>query len=172
VSAPQGEAKKAADRAYYLNNKERIKKRVREWESRNPERAAELKRKHAQSDHGREVNRIASERVRNREPGRASKWRAENREKHRPIREAYQATRRARAASAVPAWVDKKAIAKVYREAARLTFETGIPHDVDHIVPVISRFVCGLHVPWNLRAIPSAENRAKSNKLIDDLIYA
>lgn len=54
-------------------------------------------------------------------------------------------------------------IRKVYREADRLSLATGVKHNVDHIVPLNHPRVCGLHVAWNLRAIPAGPNMAKSN---------
>ena len=46
------------------------------------------------------------------------------------------------------------------------TEETGIPYEVDHIVPLINNKVCGLHVWNNLQVIPASINRSKSNNFI------
>lgn len=45
----------------------------------------------------------------------------------------------------------------------------GLKYEVDHIVPIKGRNVCGLHVPWNLRAIPKEQNREKNNRLDEAL---
>ncbi len=75
----------------------------------------------------------------------------------------YQASK----LNATPKWLTKeqlKEMQDLYVEAARLTKETGIPHEVDHEEPLQGKNVCGLHVPWNLRVVPRTENRKKSNK--------
>lgn len=66
---------------------------------------------------------------------------------------------------ATPPWADLKAIEAVYALAIQLTKETGILHHVDHIVPLGHKLVSGLHVEWNLQAIPWIENQRKFNKL-------
>lgn len=64
---------------------------------------------------------------------------------------------------ATPAWADRQAIREFYAGARRLTAATGELHVVDHVVPKISPFVCGLHVAANLRVIHWRENTAKAN---------
>ena len=71
---------------------------------------------------------------------------------------------------ATPPWITKEqrhAMRLLYVQAADMTRITGERYVVDHIVPLINKEVCGLHVPWNLRVITQEENLKKSNKLID-----
>lgn len=83
---------------------------------------------------------------------------------------AIQAAREAAKLNATPPWLtleDRSEIARIYAESSSKSKETGVPHDVDHIVPLRGKTVCGLHVPWNLRAIPAYENRRKGNALVE-----
>lgn len=83
---------------------------------------------------------------------------------NKPLYAAKTAKRRSRKLCATPTWADLKAIAKVYRLAAKISEQTGVRHVVDHIVPLQGRNVCGLHVAHNLQVIPEAENLRKANK--------
>jgi len=47
--------------------------------------------------------------------------------------------------------------------AQRLTRTTGVPHEVDHEVPLLGKAVCGLHWEGNLRVVARSENRRKGN---------
>jgi uncharacterized protein YdaU (DUF1376 family) len=81
---------------------------------------------------------------------------------------AIQANRNAQKIKATPIWLTKdhkRQISVIYSQAAIKTAETGIPHEVDHIVPLRGKTVCGLHAPWNLQILPCYKNRQKSNLL-------
>ena len=80
---------------------------------------------------------------------------------------ARQSKRRAVKRQASPKWLtdqQKIQIESKFIEALWLSNTTGIKHEVDHIVPLQNKTVCGLHVPWNLQVIPMVENRSKGNK--------
>lgn len=69
---------------------------------------------------------------------------------------------------ATPTWVNRNAIEAIYVEARQLTATTGMKHEVDHIIPIQGKRVCGLHVPWNLRVVTKAVNARKHAKFGDD----
>ena len=78
--------------------------------------------------------------------------------------------RRRKHRQATPRWLSRKQkseIRQLYQIAITMTKTTGEQYVVDHIVPLRSEFVCGLHVPWNLRVITQEENLRKSNQLVD-----
>lgn len=88
-------------------------------------------------------------------------WARDNRDKCNAIK----AKRRAAELRAMPPWYpdEHEEICKLYRRARQLSNETGIPHHVDHIVPLQGKNVSGLHCLANLQILTAQENFRKSN---------
>lgn len=63
----------------------------------------------------------------------------------------------------MPEDADKQKILWFYKEAERLTEETGIVHHVDHIIPISKG---GIHHQDNLQVLTKKENLSKGNKLL------
>lgn len=95
----------------------------------------------------------------------SKKWRFE----HKEYDAAKTAKRKALKLSATPAWANKDKIKTEYALAKWCTDVMGISYHVDHIVPLKSKEVCGLHVEANLRVIPATENISKSNHSWPDM---
>ncbi|ARU23730.1 hypothetical protein RSSE_c3349 [Ralstonia solanacearum] len=70
---------------------------------------------------------------------------------------------------AIPKWADPKKIKLVYEEALALYKSNGVKYHVDHVVPLISDLVCGLHWEGNLQIITASENRSKGNRHWPDM---
>ena len=138
-----------AQRRWNNRNAARISFKKKEWRLSNLDRQREIVRKWYMDN--REKREMSLRR-----------WRINNRNK----RNEYDASRRSKEKSAMPAWADKVAISAIYKEAAKLTLETGIKHHVDHIVPLQHRLVSGLHVPANLQILTASQNVRKNNHFI------
>jgi 5-methylcytosine-specific restriction endonuclease McrA len=73
------------------------------------------------------------------------------------------ANRRARVKNQLPTDANFDIIKEIYTECRRLSLETGIPHEVDHIIPIAKG---GLHHQDNLQIITMVENRKKGANIL------
>lgn len=167
---------KEATERWRIKNKDRVAAVRAAWKARNPElvnaRIAASTRKYRASH----PEKVRSEAERERHRIKQAKYRQTNRDKVQAYYEANKhlwnfqvSRRRASKRSATPAWADLTAIREIHRKCQEMTRATGIKHQVDHIVPLHSRLVCGLHVEHNLRVITLAENQRKKNKYWPDM---
>lgn len=91
-------------------------------------------------------------------------WRTGNKQRV----QATNSKRKARKKTAQPAWLNEQQlneIAELYEVCAAFRLYTGEDYHVDHIVPLVGKTVCGLHVPWNLQVLHWLDNMRKGNKL-------
>lgn len=149
-----------------------------EWERGNQTRA-EYFRQYNRSDAGKEAKQryyeankegiIAKARATPNELKNAyrKRWKEEN-----PIQVlADNKVRRRKHRDATPPWLTRKEkgeIRAMYQAAILSSKISGERYVIDHIYPLRSEVVCGLHVPWNLRIVTQRENLEKSNMLPDD----
>ena len=156
------EVKKNQDAAYYKVNAEKIKQRSKNWAASNPDKVRSMKSK---TKTGRQAE-YQKNKYKYREMTKA--WS----KKHPEYRAARDAIRRKNTNLAKPKWANSFFINEIYSLAQLRTKITGDQWDVDHIIPLQSKIVCGLHVPENLRVILHTDNMAKGNKFNpDDLLW-
>ncbi len=140
------------DAAYYETNKTKITSRAIQWNLDNKDKRKEICQRSYEKNKAKILQKAKEKRQA--EPAKElAKCRA---------RQTSQIQR-------MPKWADKKAIEAFYELARQKTKETGIPHHVDHVIPLRGKSVSGFHVESNLRVITSAENLSKGAKLPDTM---
>lgn len=150
-------------RAWRAANREHVNAQRRDYYAKDPEKGRSISSKWRKQnpDKVNAQQRAAYER----NPDKFRELARKNQKKYIGKYNANSARRHARKLNATPSWANKSLIDAAYEMAARKTQETGMKWHVDHIIPLQSKIVCGLHVESNLQVIPAKENLKKSNKL-------
>ena len=183
---------KAYMKAWHLANplteeqKEVARARTRAWSLANPltDEQKERRAERARTPESRENNTTRSKAWyaanRTRANASARSWAIANPDKvaeydarydkanpHK--RRAKVANRKATKIRATPQWANTFFIAEAYQLAVLREKTCGGKWHVDHIVPLISGIVCGLHCEFNLQVIPGKENTSKGNRYWPDM---
>jgi transketolase len=142
------ECKKKNKREWNKNNIDKIRKCNKRWQQLNRERMREAQKRWNLNhpDRRRKMN---------------NRWIKENPGKAT----AFVAKRRAVKKKALVAWANTNAIKEIYDKAKCLSKATGVLHEVDHIYPLQSKYMCGLHVENNLQILTKSENSSKNNRI-------
>ena len=137
-------------RKHYLNNKEKIKKRLKQYEFKNKERIALRVKLQRIRDSKQYKKNVKESKLR---------YRINNREKYLLENKIQSSKRRAKKLQAIPKFANIDKIKEIYKNCPK-------GYHVDHIIPLNNPIVCGLHVEWNLQYLSAKENCSKGNKLI------
>ena len=141
------ECKKVTNKKWQNKNPQKVKNAIKNWNKNNKDKI----QKYSKKSYYKHV-----EKNRN----RARAWQKENKARVT----ANVAKRTALKKQAIPSWANLETIKKIYQEAIVLTKATGVPHEVDHIYPLQSKYMCGLHVENNLQILTKKENLSKGNR--------
>ncbi len=155
---------KAAKAKYKRDNPEKVRAAMAKWQRDNPEKRKVITKKYRKANP--EKTKVATakwcEENADRNRAQIAKWKRNN----KGTVNAYFAKRNALKRSATTSWSEYDQIQELYKQAAQLRVN-GIDVHVDHIVPIQSPIVCGLHVLANLQILGARENMSKGNKLLD-----
>lgn len=180
---------KSYNAAYYEANKDKIREQTKEYYKNNRDKARATQKLYRANNKSKwaeylklNAEKIAAYRsayqITNAETirARSAKWSRENPGKIKEYVKANvhqkntrTARRRANKLKATPEWADAFIISEAYKLAQMRGRATGVIHHVDHVVPLQSRVVCGLHCEFNLRVIPRVENLSKNNRYWPDM---
>jgi len=172
----------ARAKAWRLANPERDKATHAAHAAKNPAREARRKADWAASNKTHVAAQMAAHYAANKDKivARSKKWVTDNAARAAQNQEAWRkrvslrrceqaSARRAGMPKATPAWTNRFFVREAFRLARQRTVVLGFKWHVDHIVPLKSNLVCGLHVENNLRVVPKAVNLAKGNRHWPDM---
>jgi hypothetical protein len=173
---------KARHRKYAAENPDKVKAQQQAWAEKNPDKVRAKSRKYYHSHKEHEAARMKAWTAKNPDwkKNYTKKWRLANIDhckaydaqywrNNKPLVYAKSARRRAALLRAIPSWADHDKIAAIYAQCIETAEATGIEYHVDHIVPLRSKIVCGLHCEGNLQILTGLDNSKKHNSYWPDM---
>lgn len=159
------ECVRLAHYAYYANHKDTALQCISKWQTKNKAKVNEATHKWRTTNPDQAKTTVDNYYKNNREAKlqRNKNWR----ERNKPLLQFYNSKRRAQIKRASVDWADVKKMVALYEQSISMTESTGIPHQVDHIIPLQHELVCGLHWEGNLQVLTTEDNQRKSNRLDD-----
>lgn len=186
------EREKQRAQGWRIENTDRVKETGRKWCKDNAEKFAETKKAYRANNREKvkTARKLAYAKNRDRElmlgriykslnknilavkryteywqnPDDARKRQTEYRKNNPSVARSWRMGRIAAKKRATPIWSNTAMIRQAYDAADLLMQLTGEWYEVDHIIPLQSNLVCGLHIADNLQVITREENRRKSNQ--------
>lgn len=148
-------------KAYRQANKEALAKKSKAYREINKEALAERKKAYRKAHKELIVEQRKAHYQANKQV-KAEQMKA-YRKANPHIIYALNAKRRATKLQATPSWANKEHIDSIYYLAS-INRKAGLDVQVDHIVPLLSDLVCGLHCESNLQLLRGSDNLAKGNR--------
>lgn len=141
----------AQNKHWQQTNREKAAASSRRWQQTNPEKVTSQRKIWKQAN----PEKVAAQQKR---------WKQRNPEKVN----AAVMYRKARRIQATPSWANQETVSGMYQLAA-LFNSTGMNIHVDHIIPLQSDLVCGLHCESNLQLLSANDNLSKGNHWWPDM---
>lgn len=144
---------KSCNAVYRSLNRVAVSAAKQRWSLNNLDRSREIKKSHFERNKGENLKRMAE-------------WKRN----HPEQRARDNVKRRVGMSHACVSWANRFFIEEAYRLARLRTEMLGFEWQVDHIVPLRSSQVCGLHVGTNFQVIPASDNMKKGNRFDSDWV--
>ena len=139
------------------------------------EKRNRYRREYHHSDRGREVDRLNQKAYAKTERGKqvaakSQKNYRDNNPEARFKKQYWDEKRRAIKLNETPKWNDESITQQIFYLTQAINVSLDLikkneRYEVDHIIPLNSKNVCGLHVWYNLIPIKGTDNSAKGNKI-------
>lgn len=143
------ECQKEKSAKRYQANKKQYAKKQAEYKKANKSKVAEWGAKY----YAQNSEKVAA---------KSKKYRENNKEHLSAYMRMYSAKRHATKLKAIPLWFEKEKVTLIYKKAQEWGFQ------VDHVIPLQGKNVCGLHCWANLQLLDKSSNASKGNREYPD----
>lgn len=145
-----------SQRKHYDNDKEKCRLRTKKYYAANKSEVLRKAKVYAASN----KDKIGARMTIWREANRAHQinYALEYKKNNPAMNRLWSSNYRAKKIMATPSWSNIEKVESIYKEGDRLNMQ------VDHIVPLSSDIVCGLHCDDNLQLLTAKQNASKGNR--------